>query len=80
MIVHRALAGLFCTTGLVLLAAELLRDRSATAHRGFAAPYAAAMAAWCLLGLRLDSGALVVISLVQLAAAATLLAAGRGSA
>lgn len=79
MIVHRALAGLFCTTGLLLLAAELLRDPETTASRGFAGPYAAAMALWCVLGLRLDSGALVAISLVQFAAAATLLAA-RGRA
>lgn len=77
MIMHRLLAGLFCTTGLIFMAAELLRDRTSTVTRGFAAPYATAMAIWCLLGWTLDSGALVVISLLQLAAAAVLLAARR---
>lgn len=74
---HRLLAGLFCTTGLVLFAAELLSDRSTTVSRGFAAPYAAAMAIWCLLGWTLDSGALVVISLLQLAASTVLLTRSR---
>lgn len=77
MITHRALAALFCTTGLVLLAAELLRDRRATLSPAFSAPYSAAMAVWCLLGWSLDSSALALVSLVQLASAA--LAGTRGS-
>jgi hypothetical protein len=77
MILHPALAGLFCTTGLLLLAGERLSDRASTVGRRFAVPYALAMALWLLLGLRRDSGSLVLISLLQLASALALLAPRR---
>jgi hypothetical protein len=77
VILHPALAGLFCTAGLILLAGQALSDRGATVGRRFAVPYALAMALWLLLGLRRDSGALVLISLLQLASALALLAPRR---
>lgn len=69
---HSMLAGLLCTTGLLLLAFEGLRDRSATAGGGFLACYGAAMALWAALSWRQDSGALAVISVAQLGSVAAL--------
>lgn len=71
---HSAWAGLLCTTGLVLLAADGLRDRGATLGRGFLLLYGAAMALWAVLGWRRDSGALALISVAQLASVAALAA------
>lgn len=74
---HSVLAGLLCTAGLVLLAAEGLRDRSATLGRGFVLLYGAAMALWAVLGWRQDSGALALVSVAQLASVAALAARDR---
>lgn len=69
---HSVWAGLLCTTGLVLLAADGLRDRSSTLGRGWLALYGTAMAAWAVLGWRQDSAALVLISVAQLASVGAL--------
>lgn len=69
---HAVWAGLFCTAGLALLAADGLRERGATLGRGFLVLYGGAMALWAVLGWRQDSGALAFISVAQLASVGAL--------
>lgn len=74
---HSVMAGLLCTTGLLLLAFEGLRDRRATASGSFLALYGAAMALWAAMSWRQESSALALISIAQLGSVAALALRGR---
>ena len=64
--IHAALAGIFCTIGLVLVAAEAYRIPEHTTTLAFSILYGGGAFAWVLLSFYLEQWLLMVIGSMQL--------------
>ncbi len=69
MTIHAGLAGLLCTTALILAAIELSSSRLSGRAGWLFVPYSIGTAIWTITGIVTDSFALVLISTIQTAAA-----------